>query len=177
MQAAARVGFSITVSQVGSDTLTTTVPVSVSPIDGAQEWQPTFTLDEDGVLHQLRANLLQVRDASACEFLSLLQFITQTTCLLSSVSQNGFVFYINLSDCASSCSLQCEAQSPVVGLQQPQPNPILPFVQACVDAITEHQRLNTLMKGELIRGLLPIGSVRADYAVQRVRGRHHIFKI
>ncbi|KAM0948147.1 hypothetical protein DsansV1_C07g0075231 [Dioscorea sansibarensis] len=126
MQAAARVGFSITVSQVGSDTLTTTVPVNVSPIDGAKEWQPTFTLDEDGVLHQLRANLLQVRDASA-------------------------------------------SQSPVVGLQQPQPNPILPFVQACVDAITEHQRLNTLMKGELIRGLLPIGSVRADYAVQRVR--------
>lgn len=86
MQAAARVGVSITVNQVGSDTLTTTVPVNVSPIDGAKEWQPIFTLDEDGVLHQLRANLLQVRDASACEFLSLFLSITQATCLLSSVA-------------------------------------------------------------------------------------------
>lgn len=63
------------------------------------------------------------------------------------------------------------AQAPLAGAQQPQPNPLLPFIQACVDAITEHQRLNTLMKGELIKGLLPQSSVRADYTVQRVRGR------
>lgn len=57
------------------------------------------------------------------------------------------------------------------GAQQPQPNLLLPVIQACVDAITEHQRLNTLMKGELIKGLLPQSNVRADYTVQRVRGR------
>jgi hypothetical protein len=39
--------------------------------------------------------------------------------------------------------------------QQPQPNPQLQVIQECIDAITEHQRLNTLMKGELIKGLLP----------------------
>lgn len=52
-----------------------------------------------------------------------------------------------------------------------QQNPLLPLIQQCVDAITEHQRLNTLMKGELIKGLLPQSSVRAEYTVQRVRGR------
>lgn len=54
--------------------------------------------------------------------------------------------------------------------QQPQQNPLLPSIQACIDAITEHQRLNTLMKGELIKGLLPQSSVRADYTVKRVQG-------
>jgi hypothetical protein len=54
--------------------------------------------------------------------------------------------------------------------QQPQSNPLLPAIQACIDAITEHQRLNALMKGELIKGLLPQSSVRADYTVHRVQG-------
>lgn len=58
----------------------------------------------------------------------------------------------------------------MAGQQQLQ-NPLLPLIQQCVDAITEHQRLNTLMKGELVKGLLPHSSVRADYTVQRVRGR------
>jgi len=59
--------------------------------------------------------------------------------------------------------------------QQPQQNPLLPAIQACIDAITEHQRLNTLMKGELIKGLLPQSSVRADYTVQRVQGEYLAF--
>ncbi|XP_008793513.2 transmembrane protein 209 [Phoenix dactylifera] len=127
MQAAASVGIPITVSQVGSGTPpTATLPINTSPIEGAREWQPTFTLDEDRLLHQLRAILLQARDQSI-------------------------------------------SQVPLAGAQQPQPNPLLPVIQACVDAITEHQRLNTLMKGELIKGLLPQSSVRADYTVQRVR--------
>lgn len=125
MQTAAAVGISITVTQVGSDPASTTVPVNVSPIDGSQEWQPAVAVDEDGLLYQLRAKLIQARDGSM-------------------------------------------TQSPLAGQQQLQ-NPLLPLIQQCVDAITEHQRLNTLMKGELVKGLLPHSSVRADYTVQRVR--------
>lgn len=45
-----------------------------------------------------------------------------------------------------------------------------PDIQACLDAVTEHQRLKALMKGEWVKGLLPQASVRADYTVQRIRG-------
>jgi hypothetical protein len=61
--------------------------------------------------------------------------------------------------------------------QQPQPNPQLQVIQECIDAITEHQRLNTLMKGELIKGLLPQSSVRADYTVQRIQGGYLAFRL
>lgn len=40
-----------------------------------------------------------------------------------------------------------------------------------MDAIMEHQRLHALMKGEWGKGLLPQSSVRADYTVQRIRGK------
>ncbi|XP_020267209.1 uncharacterized protein LOC109842745 isoform X1 [Asparagus officinalis] len=126
MQAASAIGISITVTQVGSDPVSTAAPVNVSPINGAKEWQPAVTVDEDGLLHQLRATLVQTRDGSMSQLL-------------------------------------------LAGQQQIQQNPLLPLVQQCVDAITEHQRLNTLMKGELVKGLLPHSSVRADYTVQRVR--------
>lgn len=56
----------ITVSQVGSD-LPTTSSATVSSMDGTKEWQPTLTLDEDGLLHQLRARLVQAIDASTCK--------------------------------------------------------------------------------------------------------------
>ncbi|OEL37054.1 hypothetical protein BAE44_0001929 [Dichanthelium oligosanthes] len=101
------IGALVTVSQVGSDLPSTATPVTLSPLGGTKDWQPTVTVDEDA----------------------------QTF------------------------------GSP----QQPQQNPLLPAIQACIDAITEHQRLNTLMKGELIKGLLPQSSVRADYTVQRVQ--------
>ncbi|OAY74309.1 hypothetical protein ACMD2_01452, partial [Ananas comosus] len=120
-QAAANVGVSITVNQVGSDSPSSTAPVILSPVSGVKDWQATVSLDEDGLLNQLRASLLQVRDG-----------------LMSQP-------------------------------QQSQQHPLLPVIQACVNAITEHQRLNTLMKGELIKGLLPHSSVRADYTVQRVQ--------
>ena len=42
-----------------------------------------------------------------------------------------------------------------------------------MDAITEHQRLQALVKGEWVKGLLPQSSVRADYTVQRIRGRQN----
>lgn len=126
MQAAAKLGVSITISQIGSD-LPTTGTASVSSTDGTKEWQQTLTLDEDGVMHQIRATLLQ---------------------------------YINAST----------SQLPQASLQQtPQQNSLVPIMQECVDAITEHQRLHALMKGELIKGLLPQSSIRAEYTVQRIR--------
>lgn len=127
MQAAAKLGISITISQVGSDLPTTGTPATVSPIDRTKEWQPAFTLDEDGILHQLRATLVQAIDASTSKL-------------------------------------------PLANLQQsPQQNPLIPIMQECVDAITEHQRLHALVKGEWVKGLLPQSSVRADYTVQRIR--------
>ena len=47
-------------------------------------------------------------------------------------------------------------------------------MQECVDAITEHQRLHALVKGEWVKGLLPQSSVRADYTVQRIRGNWNL---
>ncbi|AQL07449.1 hypothetical protein ZEAMMB73_Zm00001d047746 [Zea mays] len=124
-QTTATVGASVTVSQVGSDLPSTTPPVALSPLGGTKDWQPTVTVDEDGILNQLHSALLHSRDAPVAQTFG--------------------------------------------SLQQPQRNPHLPAIQACIDAITEHQRLNTLMKGELIKGLLPQSSVRADYTVQRVQ--------
>ncbi|KAJ4979864.1 hypothetical protein NE237_010644 [Protea cynaroides] len=127
MQSAIRLGITITVSQVGSGSPSTGVSTTVSPIDGSKEWQQAFTLDEDGMLHQLRATLVQAIDASMSKF-------------------------------------------PFGNLQQPpQQNFSIPVMQECVDAITEHQRLHALMKGEWVKGLLPQTSVRSDYTVQRIR--------
>lgn len=57
--------------------------------------------------------------------------------------------------------------------QSPQQTPSVPIMQECVDAITEHQRLQALVKGEWVKGLLPQSSVRADYTIQRIRGRQN----
>lgn len=63
------------------------------------------------------------------------------------------------------------AKSFVSNIQQsPQQTSLVPIMQECVDAITEHQRLQALVKGEWVKGLLPQSSVRADYTVQRIRG-------
>lgn len=122
MVTAAKLGISITISQVGNDAATTGTPVTTSAIDRTKEWQPAFTLDEEGLLHQLFATLAQALDASSATW-----------------------------------------------QQSPQQNSLVPIIQECVDAITEHQRLHALMKGELIKGILPQSSVRADYTIQRVR--------
>lgn len=67
------------------------------------------------------------------------------------------------------------AKLPLPNLQQSQQNPMIPVIQECVDAITEHQRLHALMKGEWVKGLLPQSSIQADYTVQRIRGQSLIF--
>ncbi|XVE59790.1 hypothetical protein DITRI_Ditri05aG0075400 [Diplodiscus trichospermus] len=126
MQAAAKLNISVTISQVGSDLPTNRNPATLSPPDRMQEWQPAFTLEEEGLLHQLRATLVQALEASMSKPLANQQ-------------------------------------------QSPQQNPFIPVMQECVDAITEHQRLHALMKGEWMKGLLPQSSVRADYTVQRIQ--------
>ncbi|GAB2215172.1 hypothetical protein Drorol1_Dr00019551 [Drosera rotundifolia] len=112
MDAATKLGISITVSPVVSD----------SPSAGL----PASGPDEDGLLHQLRASLVQTLDASQRSLMANMQ-------------------------------------------QSPQQSAVFPMIQECVDAITEHQRLHTLLKGELIKGLLPQSSIPAEYTVQRVQ--------
>ncbi|KAK9124313.1 hypothetical protein Sjap_013915 [Stephania japonica] len=127
MQSAYKLGISVTVNQVGSNLLTAPVPAAISSIDVTKEWQPSFIQDEDGLLHQLRATLLQALDASLSKL-------------------------------------------PISNMQQsPQQNTLAPVIQECINAITEHQRLHALMKGEWIKGILPQSSVRADYTVQRIQ--------
>ncbi|KAH9660923.1 cytochrome B561 amino-terminal protein [Citrus sinensis] len=126
MHSASKLGISISVSPVGSDLPTCGSPTAVSPIDRTKEWQPAFNLDEESLLHQLRASLVQTLDTSIPKFPSNIQ-------------------------------------------QSPQQNALIPIMQECVDAITEHQRLHALMKGEWVKGLLPQSSIRADYTVQRIR--------
>uniref|UniRef100_A0A2P2JQY0 Uncharacterized protein MANES_04G024400 n=1 Tax=Rhizophora mucronata TaxID=61149 RepID=A0A2P2JQY0_RHIMU len=125
MQAAAKLGVLITINPVGSDPPTSGTTATVSSMD-RKEWQPAFALDEDGILHQLCATLVQALDASTPKLIP--------------------------------ANLQ----------QPPQKNPMIAAMQECVDAITEHQRLDTLMKGEWGKGLLPHSNVREDYMVQRI---------
>ncbi|KAK8920998.1 hypothetical protein KSP39_PZI020797 [Platanthera zijinensis] len=56
-----------------------------------------------------------------------------------------------------------------ISSQQPQQIALLPLIQQCLDSIIEHQRLKTLMKGEIIKGLLPQSTVPANFTFQRVR--------
>ncbi|KAK7262352.1 hypothetical protein RJT34_29920 [Clitoria ternatea] len=127
MQSAAKLGISITISQVGSDTLSTGNPATLATIDKTQDWQPALTLNEDGLLHQLHSTLVQAIEASKPKL------------LVSNMQQS------------------------------PQQTSFVPIMQDCLDAITEHQRLQALVKGEWVKGLLPQSSVRADYTVQRIR--------
>nr|GMD61396.1 transmembrane protein 209 [Ipomoea batatas] len=126
MQSAAKLGITITVSQVGSE-ISSAGTTTVCTPGMTNEWQSSFSLDEDGLLHQLRANLVQTLDS-----------------------------------CMSKLT-------PSIFQQSPQQSTLIPVVQECIDAITEHQRLLTLMKGEWGKGLLTQGSVRADYTVRRIR--------
>lgn len=85
MKAAAKLGISITVSELGSD-LPTSGTATVSSVDMTKEWQPTLTLDEDGLLHQLRASLLQALDASTRNYIAFhvycFSFLGQFSCIV-----------------------------------------------------------------------------------------------
>ncbi|KAL8029827.1 hypothetical protein ABFX02_14G248500 [Erythranthe guttata] len=62
IEAAAKLNVSITISQVGSDTTSIPTTENASPMERTNEWKPAFAVDEDGLLHQLRASLVQVLD-------------------------------------------------------------------------------------------------------------------
>lgn len=64
MNAAAKLGISITVSPVGNDGQYNGSTTTTSSVDRSKEWQPTYNLDEDSLLYQLRASLVQTLDAS-----------------------------------------------------------------------------------------------------------------
>ncbi|XP_065865584.1 uncharacterized protein [Euphorbia lathyris] len=105
MQAAAKVGISITISEIGN------------PID----WKPW---GRNCMLEQLRRTLLQALDTSMTKF-------------------------------------------PAVSLHQTsQQNP---RIHECLNAITEHERLHTLIKGEWVKGLLSHSNIPDGYMVQRIR--------
>ena len=75
MQAAAKLNISVKISQVGSDLPTNGSPATLSPPDRMKEWQSSFTLEEEELLHQLRATLVQALEASVCKLFSLLLLI------------------------------------------------------------------------------------------------------
>lgn len=63
MEAAAKLGISVTISKVGLDS-TVGATATVSSNDRNNDWQPAYTLDEEGLLLQLRTTLVQTLDAS-----------------------------------------------------------------------------------------------------------------
>lgn len=70
MQSAAKLGITITVSQVGSE-ISSAGTTTVCTPGMTNDWQSSFTHDEDGLLHQLRANLVQTLDSCMCKLVHL----------------------------------------------------------------------------------------------------------
>ncbi|CAN4120343.1 unnamed protein product [Withania somnifera] len=126
MQAASKLGITITVSQIGNGRPDTGT-AAITTTERTNEWKPSFSVDEDGLLHQLRVTLVQTLDS----------------CMPKSTTRG-----------LQSSSLQ---------------NSLIPILQECIDAITGHQRLHSLMKGEWGKGLLPQSGVRPEYTVNRIR--------
>lgn len=87
MQAAAKLGISITISKVGSNLPTTGTRATVSPVERPDEWQPA-TLDEDSLLLQLRATLVQALDASTRRSYFICQLLN--FCLLKNCFHDHF---------------------------------------------------------------------------------------
>lgn len=73
MQTAAKLGISITISQVGNNMPSSGTPATLPAIDNTKDWQPTMTLNEDGLLHQLRSTLVQAIEGSTCMLLHIVQ--------------------------------------------------------------------------------------------------------
>ncbi|KAI3705454.1 hypothetical protein L1987_75692 [Smallanthus sonchifolius] len=63
MDAASKLGISVTISKVGTD-LTVGATGTVASNERSNDWQPAYTLDEEGLLLQLRTALVQTLDAS-----------------------------------------------------------------------------------------------------------------
>ncbi|XP_024525884.1 transmembrane protein 209 [Selaginella moellendorffii] len=122
METAATLSFSLAISPIEGKRNSNSSP----GMDGsAQEWLTTFAPDEDALIHQFRAYLLNAKSSTPTPS--------------------------------------------IFGLKVPNEQDVNPLLQACLDAVTEHQRLRALVKGEWVKGLLPQSSVRSDYTVQRLR--------
>ncbi|KAL3849418.1 hypothetical protein ACJIZ3_011300 [Penstemon smallii] len=63
MEAAAKLNITVTISQIGSNT-PSTPNTNLSPTERTNEWNPASAVDEDGLLHQLRASLVHTLDAA-----------------------------------------------------------------------------------------------------------------
>lgn len=66
MDAASKLGISVTIRKVGTD-LTVGATTTVTSSERNNDWQPAYTLDEEGLLLQLRTTLVQTLDASICK--------------------------------------------------------------------------------------------------------------
>nr|GFB59523.1 transmembrane protein 209 [Tanacetum cinerariifolium] len=64
MEAAAKLGISVTISKVGID-LTAQAIAKVTFNERYNNWQPVYTLDEEGLLLQLRTTLVQTLDSTS----------------------------------------------------------------------------------------------------------------
>ncbi|PWA49077.1 Cytochrome B561-related protein [Artemisia annua] len=62
MEAAAKLGISVTISKVGIDS-TAEATANVTSNERNNDWQPAYTLDEEGLLLQLRTTLVQTLDS------------------------------------------------------------------------------------------------------------------
>lgn len=74
MEAAAKLGMAITISQIGSDAPAMPALSPVSTIERATEWKLSYAIDEDGLLHQLRSTLVQALDANMCKLFFFLLY-------------------------------------------------------------------------------------------------------
>ncbi|PHT69310.1 hypothetical protein T459_28797 [Capsicum annuum] len=166
MLAAGKLGLTITVSQIGNGTPDTGT-AAISTTEMTNEWKPSFSVDEDGLLHQLRLSLVQALDSCMRKSLHPFKIMSLAIHYLSSFIV-GRVDVIILKYLVNASLVA--ARSTSGGLQPSSPqNSMIPIIQECIDAITEHQRLQSLMKGEWGKGLLPQSGVRAEYTVQRIR--------
>ncbi|GAQ92300.1 hypothetical protein KFL_009710020 [Klebsormidium nitens] len=69
-------------------------------------------------------------------------------------------------------AMQPAAPAPTTMFGQPQAaqqRPSLPSIQACLDAVTENQRLRLLLRGELVPRVLPLPTVQPTFVARRIR--------
>ncbi|KAG5578112.1 hypothetical protein H5410_058246 [Solanum commersonii] len=166
MQAAGKLGITITVSQVGNGTPDTGT-AAISATERTNEWKPSFSVDEEGLLHQLRVTLVQALDSCMCKSLHPYKIMSPAIHYSSSLIV-GCIDVLILKYLVDASLFAAKSTSGVLQPSSPE-NPLIPILQECIDAITEHQRLHSLMKGEWGKGLLPQSGVRAEYTVQRIR--------
>lgn len=87
MEAAAKLSISVTISKIGIDS-TVGATANVSSNERNNDWQPAYTLDEEGILLQLRNTLVQTLDASMCKYQKV-QIETSTLTYSSNVLFSG----------------------------------------------------------------------------------------